>query len=148
MQMPAHNFRMTDIDGSQYQIKLLDGMSGFRTSVELSKVLLPLVGESFDASRHDDVFHGAPKTFREMALLLLQQIDQINLEDMIFNRLLAYLVKDGVQVKATDIIVGQYEILIELVAFAIEQNFGSLFKGKGLISRFQSVVKKMDNSLI
>jgi hypothetical protein len=143
MQMPASNLRSIEIDGSTYHIKVLDGLSGFRTSVELSKVLLPLVGESFDASRHDDVFHGAPKTFREMALLLLQQIDQINLEDMIFNRLLAHLLKDGVQVKLADIIVGQYEILIELVAFAIEQNFGSLFKGKGLISRFQEKFQSM-----
>jgi hypothetical protein len=143
MQMPASNLRSIDIDGSTYHIKMLDGLSGYRTSVELSKVLLPLVGESFDASRHDDVFHGAPKTFREMALLLLQQIDQINLEDMIFNRLLGHLLKDGTQVKLADIIVGQYEILIELVAFAIEQNFGSLFKGKGLISRFQEKFQSM-----
>jgi hypothetical protein len=143
MQMPASNLRSIDINGSKYHIKMLDGLSGFRTQMELTKVLLPLVGESFDASRHDDVFHGAPKTFREMALLLLQQIDQINLEDMIFNRLLGELLKDGVQVKLADIIVGQYEILIELVAFAIEQNYGSLFKGKGLISRFQEKFQSM-----
>jgi hypothetical protein len=49
--------------------------------------------------------------------------------------------------KATDIIVGQYEILIELVAFAIEQNFGSLFKGKGLISRFQEKFQSMTSPI-
>jgi hypothetical protein len=148
MALPQGNFRTTHIDGVEYQIKLLGGRDGFRTAKDLSKVLLPLLGESVDASRHDDVFHGAPKTFRDMALLLMQQIDSVDVEDVIFNRLFAYLMVDGNQVKLDDAIVGKYHILVDLIMFAVQENFGSLFEGKGLISRFQSVVKKMDNSLI
>jgi hypothetical protein len=148
MALPQGNFRTTHIEGVEYQIKLLGGRDGFRTAKDLSKVLLPLLGESVDASRHDDVFHGAPKTFRDMALLLMQQIDSVDVEDVIFNRLFSYLMVDGSPIKLDDAIVGKYHILIDLIMFAVQENFGSLFEGKGLISRFQSVVKKMDTNLI
>lgn len=143
MALPQGNFRTITIENVQYQIKLLDGLTGFRTAKDLGKILLPLVGESFDASRHDDVFHGAPKTFTQMALMLLQQIDSVNIEEIIFSRLFAYLVVDGEAVKLQDLIVGNYGILIDLVAFAIKENYGDLFAGKDLISRFQGVVQQM-----
>lgn len=148
MALPQGNFRTTIINDVEYRIKLLDGRTGFRTAKDLSKILLPLLGESVDASRHDDVFHGAPKTFRDMALLLLQQIDSVDVEDVIFNRLFVYFVVDGVEVKLENVVMGQYHLLVDLLVFAIKENFGSLFEGKGLISRFQSVVGQMGTSLI
>lgn len=148
MALPQGNFRTLIIDNTEYQIKLLDGRTGFRTAKDLSKILLPLLGESVDASRHDDVFHGAPKTFRDMALLLMQQIDSVDVEDIIFNRLFAYLVVNGEQAKLDNVISGQYHLLIDLLVFAIKENFGSLFEGKGLISRFQSVMGNLGTNLI
>lgn len=139
MQMPANHFRAVTIDGVEYRIKLLDGLTGFRTAKDITKIVLPLLGESFDASRHDDVFHGAPKTFKDMSLLLLTQVDQVDIEDIIFNRLFRYFVVDGADAKLQDLIIGKYEILIDLVSFALKENFGSMFEGKGLLTRFQGI---------
>jgi hypothetical protein len=140
MILPNNHFRKTIIEGKEYQIKLLDGLTGFRTAKDITKILLPMLGESFDAQGHDDLLHGAPDTYRSLALLLIEQTDKVDIEDIIFNRLFRYLVADGVQVKIEDIIVADYGLLIDLVVFAIKENFGKLFEGKGLLTRFQSTM--------
>jgi hypothetical protein len=145
--LPQNHFRKTHIGESEYVIKLLDGITGFRTAKDITKLILPLVGESFDAQRHDDVLHGAPDTFRQLALLLVEQSDKVDIEDIIFNRLFRYLVKDGEQVKVEDIIVGDYGLLIDLVMFAIKENFGKLFEGKGLLTRFQGTLSAINNQI-
>lgn len=147
MALPQNHFRTINIDGSEYQIKLLDALTGFRTAKDITTVVLPLVGGSFDASRHDDIVHGAPTTFQQLALLLVEQSDKVNIEDIIFNRLFRYLVVDGEQKKIEDIIVGNYGLLIDLVVFAIKENFGSLFEGKGLLSRFQGTLQNISNQI-
>lgn len=127
---PQANFRQIQIKESTYHFKLLDGRTGFRVGLALNKLILPLIGESVDAGRHDDVFHGAPKTFQSMAQNLVTQLDNIEAEKIIFDDLFGYLVVDGQQVKLENIIIGRYDILIELVTFALKENFGELFAGK------------------
>lgn len=124
------NFRQINIKGSDYHFKLLDGRTGFRVGLALNKIILPLIGESVDAGRHDDVFHGAPRTFKSMAETLITQLDNIEAEKIIFDDLFGYLVVDGQQVKLENVIIGKYDVLIELVTFALKENFGELFAGK------------------
>ena len=38
MALPQGNFRTITIDNVQYQIKLLDGLTGFRTAKDLGKI--------------------------------------------------------------------------------------------------------------
>lgn len=139
------NLKEITIDGNKYHINLLDGRTGFRTSVELSKIFLPLLGQTFDASRHDDVFHGAPKTFTDMAMILCGQLDKVDVENIIFDRLLKGLIKNGQPCDVNLEIQARFDILFELTAFTIKENFGSLFSGKGLFSRFQEVVTNINS---
>lgn len=146
--LPQNHFRQTTIGNSVYHIKLLDGRTGFRVAKSITSLVLPLLGESFDSGKHDDIYHGAPKTFRNMALLLLEQTDKIDIEDLIFNQMFAYLVVDGAPVKLEDLVIGNYGVLVELVTFALKENFGSLFEGKHLVSRFRNLFSNQDNNPI
>lgn len=139
------NLKEITIDGNKYHINTLRGRDGYRISMQLSKVFLPLLGQTFDASRHDDVFHGAPKTFTDMAMILCNQLDKVDTESIIFDNLLKGLIKNGQPCDIDSEIQTRFDILFELVAFAIKENFGSLFSGKGLFSRFQEVVTNINS---
>ena len=140
------NQKEIEIEGTKYHIHLLKARTGFNVSIELSKIFLPLLGQTFDASRHDDVFHGAPKTFTDMAMILCSQMDKVNVEEIIFDKLLKDLIVNGqVCTDIDSVFRGKYDVLFELVAFAIKENFGSLFAGKGLLSRFQEVVTNISS---
>lgn len=124
------NFHQVTIDGKVYQIKIVNGRVGFRVMQALNKIVLPLLGESQDANRHDDVFHGAPKTFKDMAETLIKQLDNIELERIVFDDLLGELSCDGFQVKLENVIMGKYSLLFALVTESLKVNFGELFEGK------------------
>lgn len=134
--MLASHLRQIEIDGNLYHIKLLDGKSGLRVGLALNKIISPLLGESFDANRHDDLFHGAPKTFKQLALTLVEQLDRVDVEKIIFDDLFKYFVVNGQEAKLEVVTTGKIGLLIELIIFALKENFGELFEGKHSILNF------------
>lgn len=77
-----------------------------------------------------------------MAETLITQLDNVEAEKIIFDDLFGYLVVDGQQVKLENVIIGRYDVLIELVTFALKENFGELFAGK--LSHFNFLAPLMN----
>lgn len=138
-------FKKKEIDGVVYQISLLKGREGFRTAMDLAKVVAPVLGSTFDGVRHDEYIHGAPKTWTNMALLLIDQMDKIDVESLIFDKLLRGLVVNGQQVDIDSFFLANYSVLIELLVFALKENFGDFFGANGFKTRFLGTVKSMFN---
>lgn len=142
--LPNHLRKIT-IDGNDYHIKLLDGRTGLRVGMALNKIITPLLGESVDANRHDDMFHGAPKTFKQMALTLVEQLDSVDVEKIIFDDLFKYFVVNGQDAKLEVVCTGKIGLLIELIVFALKENFGELFEGKHSIMNFLAPLTQQVN---
>jgi hypothetical protein len=139
-----HAFRKTTIGSNEYQLVLLKGREGFTTALTLAKLLAPVLGTVFDGVKHDDYIHGAPKTFQDMALLLVNQLDKVDIEVIIFDKLLRGLACNGAAVTEAHWM-GNYSELIELVVFALQENFGDFFGANGFKARFQETVKNVVN---
>ena len=145
MDMFGRTVRKIKIGENEFSITLLKGREGWRVAEQLGKVILPLIGESFDAGKHDEIIHGAPTTFRDLALVFIEQMDKLNTEEIIFDKLLKDVKVDGEVVAIEEVIVGNYDILVELLMFALKENFGSFFSQKGFITRFQSTIQTVMN---
>lgn len=139
-----HAFRQITIKDKQYQIVLLKGREGFTTALALGKLIAPIVGSAFDGMKHDDLIHGAPKTFQDMAALLINQLDKTDVEAMVFDKLLRQATVQG-QPLTDQHWMGNFSDLIELVMFALKENFGDFFGENGFKARFQETVQMISN---
>lgn len=124
------------------QIKILNTFAGIAVARKLLKVIAPALGGAADGLRHDDVIHGAPKSFTTLALTLCDQIDKAQVEDLIVV-LLEDLSIDGKDVDVDEYFAANYGELIEILEFALRENFSTFFTGKGIKARFLKVVQTM-----
>lgn len=128
--------RETTINKKKYTIKPLGAMDGLRHGRSLLAVVAPLLGGTMDGLRVSEYVE-TPKSFTELALTLCQQLDKLDVDNLVISLL------DGAtcnSVEITDIdeqFRGEMGAFIELVGFALQENFGELFTGKGLFARLQ-----------
>lgn len=145
MNLLTKQFKTITIDSNTYQLSMLKGREGFRTAMELGKVVAPVLGATFDGVRHDDYIHGAPRTFTQLALLLIDQMDKIDVESIIFDRLLRGMAVNGKEVNVDEFFMSNYSVLVEVIAFALKENFGDFFGENGFKARFLETVKNVFN---
>lgn len=135
----------TTQDGKRtYTIKLLGGFKGIPIARRLAGVALPLIGRGADELRNDDELFEAPKTFTEMAVILMERVDGLDVEDMLFNNILVDTEVNGERIEDwDDYLTGNYGDFIELVGFALKENFQSFFTENGLIGKARQYLSKI-----
>lgn len=129
-------------DGKTITINVLKGREGFRIGMNLLKVVLPVVGGTVDGINHDNVLHGSPKTFSGLAVLVIDQMDKLDVEQLVM-RLIDGMQVDGQTVDFDEYFATNYAELIEIVSFSLKENFGSLFTEKGILPRLMGTVEKI-----
>ncbi len=133
-------YRKTKIGDKEYTIRLLTAFPALRIGKRLMSVVLPAVGGTLDGLREDD-YGTTPKTFTELALVLCDQLDGIEFDELAVE-LLGGSLCNGIEIKNLDAhFQGEIEGMIELLIFALKENFGKLFMGKGLLAQFQKVTE-------
>ena len=132
----------TKINDVDYTIALLPATVGLAMSLEISKLIAPSIGSTVDGLRHDEVMHGAPATFSDLAEKLVGQMGKVNVVAMI-NSLLGKTEVDGKVINFDTHFRGNYGSMFQLVEFALRENFESFFTGSGLQTRFQTIMATM-----
>ena len=148
LQNIANKFsRTTTINDKEYSIKILGGLEGIKMAKRLSKIILPLIGGSLDGLRHDDIIHGAPKSFTQLALTICEQMDEAGVEQIIVDLLQGCRVKgaDGMSrdVDINEDFAANYGELIELLEFSLTENFSSFFTANGIQARFMKAISSL-----
>lgn len=120
-----------------YQIELLPAKAGFSMAMKLSKVLIPLLGSGFDAFEED-----SEGGFTRMSLIVVEQMEQVDMAAIV-DDLLEGMAVNGQTVNFDDHFRANYGELVEVITFAMKENFSSFFEAKGLTARFSEIKNKM-----
>lgn len=131
------SIKQKKIHGKEYQINLLPAKQGFTIAMKLSKTIIPAIGGSVDAL--DQMAVGG---FSRVALLLTEQIDDQEIMSII-EALTDQMAVDGEPVNFDRHFMANYGALIEVLEFALMENFESFFEAKGLKARFSTLKAKM-----
>ena len=126
----GNRIRQTEINGKEFQIFLLNASDGITMARDLSTTLLPVLGT---LKTKDD----GQVDFRAAAVELSQNIDKIDILSVL-NKLLKELCVDQDEVSFDDFFAGNYGELIDIVAYALRENFESFFSQSGT---FQNLMK-------
>lgn len=130
----------TTVNGKNVRIKLLPALTvGIPTARRLLNIIAPAVGGTLDGLRHDDFIHGVPKTFSDMSLVVCQQLENAEIHQIIFT-LLENMEVDNKVVNLDEYFMANYGEMIEILEFALKENFQSFFTGNGMKERFHKVV--------
>jgi len=120
--------------GKNISIKVLRMSEGVSVGKKLLNVVAPAIGGTLDGLKHNEYLHGAPKSFSHLALMLCDQIEKVQVEDLIVVLLNEMLVEDN-EIDIEDFFAGNYGELIEVLEFALKENFSSLFTAGGIKAR-------------
>lgn len=135
-------FSKTTIKGYEFQISKLGGLEGMKMSLKITKVLAPLLGGIIDGARAADDFD-TPETFKDLALTLCDQIDDLDIENII-TRLLRGSTKNNIEIRDLNVdFIGEIDVFVELVAFALKENFYKVFMENPLLARLKTKVEGM-----
>ena len=130
----------TTINEKEYEIQKLGGLVGFKLSLQLSKVLLPVFGGVVDGIRSQDEYD-APETFTEIALTLCDQINKIEVDNLITAMLTGSKCNGQPITNLDDQFQGEIEVLIALIAFALKENFAKVFMENPLLTPWLDKMK-------
>ena len=134
--LQAAGQRQKAINGRNYSIILLPATRGLTVSNRLVKSLGPAIGVLLDNSKVKEVlFPEEQSMFTDMAIALVRQLDELDLENTI-KELLNGCACNGQPLDFDKHFAGNYGELVAVVEFALKENFGDFFttylKAKGL----------------
>jgi ribosomal protein S18 acetylase RimI-like enzyme len=132
----------TENGDNDVSIKLLPMSTGIKVAKELIGLIAPAIGSAVDGVRHDDLIHGAPRSFSDLALVLVGQLDKVDVENLI-ELLLAGMLVNGNEVDLDDHFSANYHELLEIMEFALKENFQTFFIGKGMKARLITAVQTL-----
>lgn len=118
--MFGDSFKTKEIKDRTFQISLLPAGEGIQMAQKLSTLVLPIL----EGAGEDEV----EIDFMKIATGLSASIGDKELLAII-HRLVKGLAVDGKEVKFDDYFRGNYGELIQVIAFALQENFGSFFEG-------------------
>lgn len=130
------------IKDDEYTVHLLPTTVGLAMSLEISKLLMPSLGAGIDGFRHDEILHGAPTTFADLGKLLVGQMGDVKIVEMI-KALLGNVEVSGKKIDFDTKFRGNYGTLLQLVEFALKENFESFFTESGLQTRFAQLMSNL-----
>jgi len=136
VQQAANKFNsQKEINGKNFQIRKLGALKGIKIIQQLSKVLVPIFGGTLDGFKHDEFMHGAPKTFSELALTIVESIDQLDIETLILDFTKEMRV-DGEAVVFDEFFSANYSELLSVLEFCLKENFPDFFPQDGTTHRW------------
>lgn len=124
----------------QIKIRLLPAITqGIPVARRLINLIAPVVGGTLDGLKHDEIIHGAPKTFSELSLVVCQQLEKVDASNLVFT-LLDGMEVEGEAIDLDEYFSANYGEMMEVLEFALRENFESFFTGNGMKQRFLKVV--------
>jgi hypothetical protein len=135
--MAKQGYKQIMLDEGMYAIKLLPSTQGIALALNLIRVFLPSIGAWADGEKKEGLILPEDNSmFSEVAMLLVGQMDRIDLSDVI-KTLVGNTLLNNQPINFEEHFVGNYGTLIELVEFALKENFGSFFttylRKKGIV---------------
>lgn len=132
-------------NGKKVRIKLLPAITiGIPVARRLLDIIAPAIGGTLDGMKHDDVLHGVPKTFTEMSLTVCKQLEKAEVGSLVFT-LLEGLEVDNSDVDLDEYFTANYGEMIEILEFALKENFQSFFTGDAIKQRFLKAIAMVAN---
>lgn len=139
---PNKFFRSKVINGKKYQITMLPALKAVGVGKKLLKVVLPAIGGTIDGLREDNIY-GTPKTFTDVAVALCTQLDDIDLDELIY-ALLNEASCEGKTIRDIDShFQGEIGELIGVLEFALRENFSSFFTGSDFLAPLMRMLNGM-----
>ena len=127
-------------NNKKISIRLLPAITqGIPVARRLLNVIAPVVGGTLDGLKHDEIIHGAPKTFSELSLVICQQLEKADASNLVFT-LLDGMEVEGQAIDLDEYFSANYGEMMEVLEFALRENFESFFTGNGMKQRFLKVV--------
>lgn len=133
--------------GSQYRINILKGGVGIGLFLKLKNIVLPLFGGVLDGMSNDDVVLDKTTTYTDIALVLCEQMDKADIISVIETLLNGCTVKTPEDAHSVpkdlnfdEHFMANYGDLLELLSFALQENFGSLFTSKGILPQLTTAM--------
>lgn len=124
------NVRTVQIGEKEFQIYVLPAGEGIVMAQKLSKIVMPLFALPTGADEDDD--HEINISFVEIATKVTESLDDTEVLKMIL-RLTKEFAVDGKPQNFDTYFSCNYGELVQLMSFAISENFGSFFEGLGTI---------------
>lgn len=142
MMAEVKDFEMVTIGAEQYKVVLLSTSRGLATSKQLIKLSLPTIGAGADGIFNDHILD-AQQTFAQMAMLMVGQLDEVNI-DALIKELLDNTTLNGILIDFDQHFKGRYEILIKLMEGALRANYGSLFTETSLNKKLKELIQTLN----
>lgn len=135
--MAQQGYKQIMLDEGMYAIKLLPSTQGIGLAFNLIRVFLPSIGAWADGEKKEGLILPEDNSmFSEVAMLLVGQMDRIDLSQVI-KTLVGNTLLNSQPIDFEKHFVGNYGSLVELVEFALKENFGSFFtsylRKKGIV---------------
>ncbi len=125
--MAQQGYKQIMLEEGMYAIKLLPSTQGIGLAFNLIRVFLPSIGAWADGEKKEGLILPEDNSmFSEVAMLLVGQMDRIDLSQVI-KTLVGTALLNNQPIDFEKHFVGNYGSLIELVEFALKENFGSFF---------------------
>lgn len=125
--LASKGYKVKTIDGDVYAIKLMPATQGLSLALNLIKIFLPSLGAWADGEKKEQfILPEDNQMFSEVAMLLVSQMDKVDLSAVV-RSLLNGVLYNNEQVDFDKHFSAKYDELIELVEFAMRENFGSFF---------------------
>lgn len=131
--------RKKEFNGKTYQLTVLPAGEGYAMALRLLKLILPALGGGLDGMQHDELIHGAPRTFSDLALTICEQMDKADVLG-ITKRLVKDVVVDGQGIDFDEYFAANYGELITVLEWSLKENFGSFFTESGIQTRLMNLV--------
>lgn len=126
---PMNRVRITKINGKDFQIYLLPAGEGIKRATQLAKAFAPTLASLVESSSQGVI------DYSSVAYTIAEGLDEIDVLE-VCSALLRDLSVSGQAVKLDDYFMGNYGEFIEIMAFALKENFESFFEAKGFVEKF------------
>lgn len=125
--LSAKGYKGVAIEGKVYSVKLLPATQGLGLALKLIKTFLPTLGAWADGEKKEGLILPEDNSmFSEMAILLVSQLDKVDI-GLVVKQLLDGALVDNEGLDFETYFSANYSTLIELVEFAMKENFGDFF---------------------
>ena len=117
------------IGGRTYSLKLLPARKGMAMGKRIIQAFGPALGVILDSNAETDVIFGEEQNLcTDLAIAIVGQLDELAIEQTVLD-LLGGMTCDGQPIAFDSHFAAKYTILLEVITWAIKENFGDFFTG-------------------
>lgn len=119
--------RSIDVNGKTFTVNILPAKKGLPIALKLVKTIGPALAKFAESANQGEI------AYTEIATELLTEMDSLDVMSIIEQLMNGYTV-DGKEVPFDFYFTANYGELVEVLTFAIKENFGSFFEASALKS--------------